>query len=187
MKFAQHKWPVNLTLLLFMLTLVTSSCALTVGGKDVESQSVSLDLPTAYISTTPTLTATETPTPSATPTPTRTPLPTQTPTIPPTYTASPTIHFECPGTLTRKLNIGDQAQVNYYQVSARSAPGFSSRKEHVLARGRVVDIIAGPQCVDKAVWWQIHFAGTISSGEYLDYQAWMPEVDNDTYYLVPVP
>ena len=77
--------------------------------------------------------------------------------------------------------------MNYYQVSARSAPGFSSPKEHVLARARVIEIIAGPRCADQAVWWQIHFADTISSGEYLEYQAWMPEVDNDTYYLVPVP
>lgn len=152
-----------------------------------EATSVFLAFPTTCLSATPTLTATTTHTPSATPTPTHTPPSTQTPTIPPTFTASPTVHFECPGTLTRKLNIGDQAQVNYYQVSARSAPGFSSRKEHVLARDRVVVIIAGPQCADQAVWWQIHFTGTISSGEYLDYQAWMPEVDNDTYYLVPVP
>jgi len=106
---------------------------------------------------------------------------------PPSTTALPVNYFECPGALPGKLKIGDEAQVNYYQVSARSAPEFSSPKEHVLARGRVVKIINGPQCADQAVWWNISFAGTVSSGEYLEYQAWLPEVDSDTYYLILYP
>ena len=136
-----------------------------------DATSVSLALPTTYLSATPSHTATATPLPSATPTPTRTPQPTYTPTTPPSATASATTSFACPGALPPKLSLGAQAQVNYFQVSARSAPGFSAHKEHVLARGRVVEIIAG----------------TVSSGDYLDFEAWMPEVDNDTYYLIPAP
>jgi hypothetical protein len=141
--------------------------------------------PTFTPSNTPTstFTPTKTPTPTITRTqvPTRTPLPTRTPTIRPDSTK------KCSGALPSKLEIGDRAEVNYYQVSVRAAPGFSSHKEHVLAQGRVITIIDGHECADRAVWWKIHFAGTISSGKYQEYDGWMPEVDYDSRYLVRLP
>ena len=185
--FYQYLRAAELTLLLLLLAIIGISCVVTPNPVVEENSGDALSMPTIFISSTLTLTATETPLPSVTPTPTRTPRPTLTNTITPSSTASPTTYFECPGTLPSKLNISNQARVNYFQVSARSAPGFSSPKEHVLAQGRLVEIVSGPQCTDQAVWWQIHFVGTISSGEYLDYQAWMPEVDNDTYYLIHAP
>lgn len=95
----------------------------------------------------------------------------------------PAYDDSCPGAMDSHLQIGDTARVIIYQLSARSAPGFESPQEHVLAEGRVVEIVNGPKCADSAWWWEIHFAGTVSSGEYLDYFAWMVEVDYDTYYL----
>jgi hypothetical protein len=89
----------------------------------------------------------------------------------------------CSNTLPSKLQIGDKAEVVVFQVSGRDVPGINSTKEHVLAEGRVVTVLDGPQCVDNIWWWKIHFAGTISTGEYLDYEAWMPEADNDMYDL----
>lgn len=89
----------------------------------------------------------------------------------------------CPGALSSKLHIGDTATVNVFQLNGRSRPGFDKHVEHVLAEGREVTVIEGPQCVESAWWWKVHFAGTVSSGEYLEYDVWMPEADFDTYYL----
>jgi len=134
----------------------------------------------------------ETPLPGNTLAPTSTTLPTNT--LRPSKTSTPaptqTAQFEaanCPGSLPNKLKVGDQARVDIFQLAARSVPGFTATKEHVLARDRIVEIVAGPECADRATWWTIYFSGTVSSGEYLEYQAWMPEVDNDTYYLVQAP
>jgi len=93
----------------------------------------------------------------------------------------------CPNALPSKLKIGNRAEVIYFQLGGRLTPGFSSPIEHVLAQGQIVEIMEGPHCADSAWWWKIHFAGTISNGQYLDYEAWMPEVDYDTYYLKYVP
>ena len=85
-----------------------------------------------------------------------------------------------------KLQIGNNAEVTYFQLNGRLAPGFNAPAEHTLAEGRIVEVIDGPKCADSIWWWKIHFAGTISTGEYLDYEVWLPEVDYDTYYLRPV-
>ena len=179
-------------LILGLIILSVVGCGANPSGSRGD-QIESLVLPTLYISPTPSQTPTETPLPSATPTSTSTPIPTRTP-VPsptasplPTATPLPTISPNCPGALPGQLQIGAQAEVNFYQVSARAAPGFSARKEHVLAAGRIVEIIGGPRCADQAVWWEIYFAGTISSGKYLEYEAWMPEADADTYYLIQAP
>jgi hypothetical protein len=94
---------------------------------------------------------------------------------------------DCPNALPSKLQIGDKAEVVYFQLSGRLMPGFNSPVEHVLAQGQVVEAIEGPRCADDSWWWKIHFAGIVSTGDYFDYMAWMPEVDYDTYYLKHVP
>ena len=91
----------------------------------------------------------------------------------------------CSGVLPSQLAVGDLAQVNVFQLSARSYPGFSNYKEHVLAKNRIVTIVDGPQCVDQAWWWKVCFSGVVSTGKHLEFCAWMLEADNDTYYLIP--
>lgn len=93
------------------------------------------------------------------------------------------IDTSCPGALKSKLQIGDIAEIIIWQLKARVSPGFDTATKHVLAEGRVVKIINGPVCADSGWWWYIHFEGTISTGTYLDFYAWMVEVDYDTYYL----
>ena len=113
--------------------------------------------------------------------------PTPRATVRPATSPKSTEVLYCPGALESKLEIGENAAVNYFQVSTRSNPGFNSSKEHVLADGRVVEIVDGPECADQTWWWKVYFSGTVSSGKHLEFNAWMPEVDYDTYYLEPVP
>lgn len=93
----------------------------------------------------------------------------------------------CPGALDSQLQIGDRAEVIIYQLSARSAPGLSAPREHLLADGRFVEILGGPRCADSAWWWWIHFSGEISTGDKISFESWMMEADFDTYYLRKIP
>ena len=120
-------------------------------------------------------------------TPENTSKPSKTPTLIPTLTPEFVRATYCEGALGSNLEIGDRAIVNVFQLSARSKPSFNSRREHVLARDRIVEIVDGPACVDEAWWWKIYFSGTVSTGKYQEYYAWMVEADYDTYYLLPAP
>lgn len=93
----------------------------------------------------------------------------------------------CEKALPSKLFVGANAKVVTFQLKGRDAPGFDSYSEHTLAEGRIVTVLEGPVCADDAWWWRIHFAGTVSTGKSLEYDAWMVEVDNDTYYLRETP
>jgi hypothetical protein len=96
------------------------------------------------------------------------------------------IKTSCPGSLPSKLRIGDRAKVSIYQLNARSDPGFHSNLEYMLAKGRIVEIMDGPECADEATWWKVYFSGSTSKKSYLEFEAWMPEVDYDTRYLEKV-
>lgn len=93
----------------------------------------------------------------------------------------------CAKALPSRLFIGANAKVIFFQLKSRVAPGFTTYSEHTLAKGRVINVLEGPVCADEAWWWRIHFAGTVSTGQVLEYEAWMVEADNDTYYLQAVP
>jgi hypothetical protein len=110
--------------------------------------------------------------PTATPTPTITPKPTQ-----PPWQA-------CPDAYPSRLHIGDHATVSEDPPIAnnlRNDPG--TQGTDIIGKidpGWEVEILGGPQCIEKWVWWKVKVIKTGKVG-------WTSEGDGTNYWLVPKP
>jgi len=110
--------------------------------------------------------------PTATPTPTITPKPTQ-----PPWQA-------CPDAYPSRLHIGDHATVSEdppLSNNLRNDPG--TKGTDIIGKidpGWEVEIMGGPQCLEKWVWWKVKVVKTSKLG-------WTSEGDGTNYWLVPKP
>ncbi len=64
-------------------------------------------------------------------------------------------------------------------VRVHSEPGLKSEGVAQLTDGTSFDIVDGPQCVDRLVWWQIRTHDERQSG-------WVAEGDSSGYFIEPV-
>jgi WD40 repeat protein len=79
-----------------------------------------------------------------------------------------------------QLIAGIQAQVTpgVQPNNLRSEPRSDAELTGQIPAGAVFEIIAGPQCANGLVWWQVDFDGTIG---------WTAEGEGGTYWLEPLP
>jgi len=140
-------------------------------------------VPTTEIPTTLALTATFQPTasPSLEPTSSPTTLKIESPTI--TNTLDPTDNWEaCPGIYLSRLHVGETAFVSTdppLPNRVRTQPSLNGSIIGFLQPGELIDIIEGPSCSNKWIWWRVHSQKTGMTG-------WTVEGDSDNYWLVPV-
>ncbi|MBI5959688.1 MAG: protein kinase [Chloroflexi bacterium] len=137
---------------------------------------------------------TKTPTPTVTPSFTATftatipPSPTYTP-VPPTRTATPwpsstaTPPSYCPGALPARMTIGSGGRTTLLPPSptrVRQTPGLSASVLRSIEAGQTFNILAGPQCADSVLWWQIDVYDT--NGRWT---GWIGEGQGGTYWIEP--
>jgi hypothetical protein len=87
----------------------------------------------------------------------------------------------CPGAPTPRLEISGFAYVGYDPPLAnrvRSKPGTENSIVSKIEPGGVMEILAGPKCVDNWVWWQVRELNTGLTG-------WTVEGDGKAYWLIP--
>jgi hypothetical protein len=110
------------------------------------------------------------------------PPPTATPTI--TVTVDPSIYEgSCPDITTTPFQIGMRARLsddNAIPNRVRAEPTNQSPILWYLEPGVIVDILAGPACVDTWVWWNVMNEDTGETG-------WTAEGNGTQYWLVPLP
>jgi serine/threonine protein kinase len=165
---------------------------------------------TATFTSTPTATFTDTPSPTDTPIPTatlppptRTPLPTLPPlptrTTPPTRTTVPTqVSSPTPWPTPTSWPTPTLAQCSALPsriftemgarttllpavpTSVRQSPGLSSPILRSIQPGQTFWVLAGPQCANNILWWQIE--GTDASGRWA---GWIGEGQVSTYWIEP--
>lgn len=81
--------------------------------------------------------------------------------------------------LPTRLTVGMQARVVPGPPNnQRSEPSRSGALLGDIPGGGIVEIVAGPQCADQLVWWQVNYDGRIG---------WTVEGREDVYWLEPVP
>jgi hypothetical protein len=89
----------------------------------------------------------------------------------------------CPGPLVTRLEIGMSAEVTTsgkaWQLTLRSEPGFDASMLHIIAAGREMVILDGPECEDESYWWYIQ--------SEQGYAGWVPEGDFEDYWIDPLP
>jgi len=140
--------------------------------------------PTIPPTDTPSPTNTATPTPTSTPAPTLTKTPYTSPT--PTPTVTPIV-VVCPGAFPTRLRIGQSAQTITYQINVRSGPGSSYPLVNRLRPGRRVEILGGPVCEGKQLWYLIRSeVFTNSAGETVQVEGWAVEESGSEYFLEPL-
>jgi len=114
------------------------------------------------------------------------PLSLPTATLTPTITPTPTIppYRACPDAFPSRLHIGDRATVSEDPPVAnnlRNEPGTEGT--NIIGKidpGMEVEILDGPQCLNKWVWWKVKVVTTGKVG-------WTSEGDGANYWLVPKP
>jgi eukaryotic-like serine/threonine-protein kinase len=87
----------------------------------------------------------------------------------------------CPDSPASLLHTGDRAQVTLYpqhKSRLRETPGLSGAITALLNPGDTVEVIDGPQCKDKYVWWRIQTSSSTIG--------WTAEGDSVDYFLIPV-
>ena len=107
--------------------------------------------------------------------------------IPPTSSASSNAgsasssYFNCQGALSPRLWIGGYAYVSYeppLSNRVRTGPGTNYSIVGMIAPGKAVKIIGGPECANGWVWWEIEVVGSRLVG-------WTAEGDSPDYWLIP--
>jgi len=87
----------------------------------------------------------------------------------------------CPSAPAPRLAIGDTGRVTAGPPNAlRSLPGKSASGSVVTGQipaGGQFTVLAGPQCADTYLWWEVNYSGKIG---------WTPEGENTTYWLEPI-
>ena len=89
----------------------------------------------------------------------------------------------CSGTKPSRLQIGMSAEVTRSgmapQLSLRELPSLSAQKLHVIAAGRKMTILKGPECADGSYWWYVR--------SEQGFEGWAREGDNEDYWIDPLP
>jgi hypothetical protein len=145
--------------------------------------------PTTLIFTTPSLALKPTITPpapatatapvSATPT-AQANTPTRTITLTRTATATEISSNPCADGFTSHLAVGIKAMVSLQPDlpnNVRDNPGLTGRVVGVIHPGDTIDIIGGPSCSNRWVWWYIQYDGSK--------RGWTAEGDGKDYWIVP--
>lgn len=89
----------------------------------------------------------------------------------------------CPGAKPTRLTPNMQAKVSQVatQISMRAQAGMDAAKVHVIASGRLVNILAElPVCADGAYWWHIFVPEK-------GFEGWVREGDSQDYWIDPLP
>lgn len=145
--------------------------------------------PTTLIFTTPSLALKPTITPPGPATATAqvsatiTPLastPTRTITLTRTATATAISSNPCADGFTSHLAVGIKAMVSLQPDlpnNVRDNPGLTGRIIGVVHPGDIVEIIGGPSCSNRWVWWYIQYDGSK--------RGWTAEGDGKDYWIVP--
>jgi len=101
----------------------------------------------------------------------------------PTSTEDPNGKWEaCPGIYLSRLHVGETAFVSTdppLPNRVRTQPSSNALVIGFIQPGELVDIIEGPSCSNKWIWWRVHSQKTGMTG-------WTAEGDSENYWLVPV-
>ncbi len=139
--------------------------------------------PTTEIPAPPSSTATLEPTASPSQEPTASPTTLRIDSPTPTNTLDPSDNWEaCPGIYLSRLHVGETAFVSTdppLPNRVRTQPSLNGSIIGFLQPGELIDIIEGPSCSNKWIWWRVHSQKTGMTG-------WTAEGDSDNYWLVPV-
>jgi len=139
--------------------------------------------PTATMITEPTLPPTLIPTLVPPTEPIINPTQSQIESATPTSTQDPTGNWEaCPGIYLSRLHVGETAFVSTdppLPNRVRTQPSANALVIGFIQPGELVDIIEGPSCSNKWIWWRVHSQKTGMTG-------WTAEGDSENYWLVPV-
>jgi len=100
-----------------------------------------------------------------------------------TQDVGPVTPYEaCPGAPKTQLVVGNMARVNRQEtrVRVREQPNTetSTRILFYINPGEAVQIVEGPQCGDKVVWWRVMRFPDRGTG-------WAIEGDVDSYWILP--
>lgn len=114
------------------------------------------------------------------------PAPTNTAT-PPAATATSNVFVTCEGALPTRLTIGGQAEIINSQVRVLNEPQSQASIVNTLLPGRIVEVIGGPICADRQLWYQVRSKEFVNSaGEtVLAFEGWIAEESGDIYFLEP--
>jgi len=88
----------------------------------------------------------------------------------------------CGGRNHTRLDLGDQVMVSYeppLSSRLRSSPGLTAGVVDMLEPGREAQVLGGPVCRNRLVWWELQPLNA-------DLRGWAAEGDADGAWLVPV-
>ncbi len=184
-----RKVPAARAFTILLLALVSSACR---GEANILPAPTPTPSPTAtlFIAELPPLASSATVENSATPAAivTSTPGPHPTPQLPPPagqltlIPTTPENRWEaCAGAPLSDLHVGDRAYISYdpyLPTRVRSRPGApGSSVLGLIIPGETVEILDGPACVGRAVWWRV-------SSLRKDLQGWVQEGDEEGRWLI---
>lgn len=89
----------------------------------------------------------------------------------------------CPDARPSRLRPGSAAYVSFdppLRNRVRAEPNTGARLLGVIEPGEQVDILDGPRCSERWVWWRVRSREQNLAG-------WTPEGDQHDYWLVPLP
>ncbi len=121
--------------------------------------------------------------PTSEPSPTPTSEPTAT--LAPTIVPSPTV-FTCPGASPTRLSVGGQARIINYQVNVRNRPTTDADPVNVLRPGREVDLIGGPACSDRQLWYLVRSEPIPNGDDFFVIEGWVVEESGDEWFMEPI-
>lgn len=103
--------------------------------------------------------------------------------LPPTPTFDPANIPACPDAKPTRLKPNSQAKVSKVatQLTMRGRAGMNAPKVHVIASGRLMNILAdAPVCADNAYWWHVYVPEK-------GFEGWVREGDSSDYWIDPLP
>lgn len=85
----------------------------------------------------------------------------------------------CPGAPAPRLTVGGQGRVTPgVPNKMRNSPGTAGAQIGSIPGEGVFTVVAGPQCADGYLWWQVNYEGTIG---------WTANGGNGEYWVEPYP
>lgn len=97
-----------------------------------------------------------------------------------TYTIGITERVQCPRLPVSRMLVGDWAQVTFIGGANRIRRDPSTNQQEIgrIPPGGVVEVLAGPECGDGFIWYQVDYNGI---------QGWTAEGDQQHYYIELLP
>jgi hypothetical protein len=135
--------------------------------------------PAAFV--TKTLPVKTTATTAARPEPTEGPAETETPQVASVTVTPETTTASCGDALPTRLQVDGYAYVDPdppLPNNLRSEAGKDNELIGEIQAGQAMQILAGPECVDGSVWWQVRTLET-------ELEGWTVEGDGQDYWLIP--